>query len=206
MRVALGFPVYSGFAFESGLALMDLASLLTARSILYDRIVHVRDPDVSRARNAVLASFLRSGSERLLFVDHDVNFRGADALRLLRSSADYVGANYPQKRLGGGWASTPKEGGRREGTLVEAEMLATGLLSLSRRAVERLSDASTPYLTDDGLLATEIARAGVLGGRWASEDEAMCRRWQELGEIAWIDESVRCTHIGTHEFTRETAS
>jgi len=199
-KVALGIPSHGPVQYATARSLWQLTSLLTARDIIYVEIDHVGDPDLSRARNAILAAFLRSEAERLLFVDTDVVFSCTDALRLLESKHDYVGANYSQKRIGGGMASTPRPAARCEGSLVEAEMLATGLLSLSRGAVQRLADASAPYLSDDGHTSYAIASAGVLGGRWASEDEAMCRRWQALGGVAWIDTSICVGHVGLHTF------
>jgi len=200
MRVALAIPAYGPIAYETARSLWRLTAFLTARGVAIDEIAQLGDPDLGRARNAILGAFLRSTSDRLLFVDTDVVFSAPDAWRLLTSEAHYVGANYPRKGLGAGWASTPRAGGEAVGELVEAQMLATGLLSLSREAVEMLAASAPTYESHDGLRLHAIATAGTSGERWISEDEAMCRRWQALGEVAWIDTSIACGHVGQHVF------
>lgn len=205
MRVALAIPAYGAIAYETARSLWRMTSFLTAQGVEYAEIAQLADPDLGRARNAIMGAFLRSGAERLLFVDTDVAFAPEDAWKLLTSEADYVGANYPKKSLGAGWASTPKAGGEVVGALVEAQMLATGLLALSRAAVEILASSAPSYLSHDGHPTPAIATAGPAGGVWLSEDEVMCRRWQALGQVAWIDTSIDCQHVGTMTFTRAHA-
>jgi hypothetical protein len=204
MRLALAIPAYGDVKYETARSLWRLTSLLTANDVIYDEIQQLRDPDLGRARNAILNGFLGCKADRLLFVDSDMSFESLQAWKLIASPLDYVGANYPRKTFAGGMTSTPKVGGARDGNCVEAEMLATGLMCLSRSAVEAMANTAPSYLSDDGHIRKAITATGPINGVWMSEDEIMCRRWQSMGRKAWIDTSIRVGHVGTHEF-REAA-
>jgi hypothetical protein len=205
VKLALAVPAYRAIEFACARSIWETTACLSAMGVDYVEIMHLGDPDLARARNAILGAFLRGAADRLLFVDSDQVFNFDGAWRLISSEAAYVGANYPQKRIRGGMASTPKVGGRASGSLIEAEMLATGFLSLSRSAVERLAAVSPKYRSDDGHNIAAITASGPVNGQWMSEDETMVRRWQSLGEVAWIDTAVQCDHVGLHCFTRDSA-
>ena len=202
-RVTIGRPAYRPADPRAEPAMMGLVSLLGTHGISWSGAWVFDDPDIAHAHNDLLAQFLAGDGERLLIIDTDILFRPRDALRLLLSDHDYVGANYRKKVRGDGMASMARAGGAVLGELVEAQVLATGFLSLSRHAVERLSSVS-PAMLDGGMLARAPMAAGSgADGRWQGSDEALCRRWRALGEVAWIDTSVHLGHVGTHVYTEE---
>jgi hypothetical protein len=210
-HVTIGRPAYRPPDPRAEPAMMGLASELTRRGVAWSGAWVIEHPDIAWAHNDILRKFAASDSERLLIIDTDIIFQPADALRLLSSEHDYIGANYARKRPGAGLASRARKGGAQIGELVEADLLATGFLSLSRRAVERLLAAapSVYALADDdggGLTHAVMTTGPGLDGRWHSSDEVLCRRWQSLGEIAWIDTSIRLGHAGTHVWTQENSS
>lgn len=192
--VTIGRPAYRPADPRAEPPMMLLASLLVHRGTEWSGAWVFEHPDIAWAHNDLFAQFIASKSERLIIIDTDILFRPSDAIRLLDAEEDYVGANYARKKHGAGWASTPKAAGRQRGHLVEAEIMATGFLALSRSAVERLTaETKHPFTTGIGA-----------DGRWHGSDEALCRRWQALGEVAWIDTSIRVGHVGTHIFEGES--
>lgn len=203
--IAIGVPAYLPHDARCAFSLMRLASALASRGTPFDFIGVQQDPDFGHAVNGIFARFLASDATRLLLIDSDIAFGPADAICLLDSPHDYVGGNYARKGLGAGMASTAREHGARLGSLVEGEMVATGFLCLSRTALERMIAAGCPAYEDAGMLVRALVTSGPLDGQWRAGDEMLCRRWQALGEVAWIDTGVRLEHVGCHAFTEKTA-
>lgn len=205
MKLAVCIPGYSAVEPETVFALMDLASMLTARGIVYSRITVRRDPNLAHARNVILNLFLNSDADRLIWVDTDVVAASSDVIKLVESERDYVGANYPRKGLGVGWASRLLPNGDVDGQYIEAEMLATGLCAMSRNAVSILAAASQTFDDEELGNVAAIVNTGVADGRWIGDDESICRLWRSLGGKIWLDRSIRCDHVGSMTFTSETA-
>jgi hypothetical protein len=94
----------------------------------------------------------------------------------------------------------------RDGCLVEVEALATGFLSLSRECLYRLAEAhpETAYTADDAKHNGEgmfsLFDAGVVDGRYLSEDYLFCRRWRDIGGQCWLHLGIPLGHIGQHTY------
>lgn len=199
-KIAIAVPAYSDPKFATAQMLWRLSCILGTVGIVIDEIEMHGCPDIALARNQILSAFLEGGAERLLFIDSDVFADVVHVMQLILSPHDYVGAAYPKKRIGGGMASLPLAGGRTIGKLVEADVLATGMLSLSRSCVSALSMGAEPFEKPDGGIAFAFTCAGVFDGQWVCEDKMLCRRWQAIGGVAWIDTSIECFHVGDHAF------
>lgn len=165
-------------------------------------------PDLSSAINGLLHRFLHSDSDRLLLIDSDMAFTPEDAATLLSSEHDFVSGQYYRKSIGAGPACTPKAGGVQIGSYVEADVVGTGFLALTKSCVRRLADAypDKTYLIDVGntpnlgQLGVALASAQLYQGRWIIADEALCRNWQALGESIWIDTRVQLGHVGPYVY------
>lgn len=204
-HVAIGITAYTPHDVRCVVSLMDLSARLAREQIRCETLAVYQDPDFAHAMNGLLARFLASDAERILFIDSDISFLAIDAFELLTSPFDFVGGNYARKSIGGGMASTPKPKGRRHGNVLEADMVGTGFLCLSRKAVESMIQAGCQAYESDGMLVHALVTSGPLDGQWRAGDEMLCRRWQRLGEVAWIDTSIQLEHIGAHAFTERTA-
>ncbi|WP_421995249.1 hypothetical protein [Roseococcus sp.] len=181
-----------------GLGLPLLVATLTNESL------------VTRGRNALAATFLRSGASHLLFLDSDIGFSAAGVLRLLGHGRPLIGGLYRSKRLdGANWVATfPEAEGattRRDPATgaVEAEAIGTGFLLMERQVLNALAKAhpETLHRTEDGpahafFEAGIDPRAPPGQGRYLSEDYLFCARWRALGGEVWCDPAIRLEHHG----------
>jgi hypothetical protein len=191
------------------------------------------DSLIPRARNTLVAKFLADPSAtHLLFVDADISFAPSHVARLLALGEDVAACMYPLKQMtwdqaavararGGELISTaalryvgkPLAADLQEwrGGFVTAEFAGTGMMLITRGALERLAHAhpelriTAAHATMDApgahlyaLFDTEID-AGT--GHYLSEDYVFCSRWRALGGKIWLDTQSCLTHSGAHDFT-----
>lgn len=101
-RLVVATPMYAGQC--SGFymrGMMELSSLCTSYGIRMNTIV-LGDSLITRARNRcvdMFKSLTEDEDDRLMFIDSDIQFSGADVLRLMLLNKDCVGALYPLKQI-----------------------------------------------------------------------------------------------------------
>jgi GT2 family glycosyltransferase len=194
------------------------------------------DSLIPRARNTLVAKFLAEPSAtHLLFVDADISFTPAHVARLLALGEDVAACVYPLKHLdwddaavararAGELISTaplryvgkPADPPERRGAFLAADYAGTGLMLISRRAIQRLTQAhpelrytaahATLDTPSDLLFALFDTAIDPVTRHYLSEDYAFCARWRALGGKIWIDTEAILTHSGTHDFTGNPAS
>lgn len=202
MRWLVLVPVYSSIvpAVERALGRLEHSGVGVWRS-------EPGQSDLPRCRSQLLEQALGSGAERILWVDSDVEFVPADALRLLGSHHDFIAGAYPAKtepRLcldAGGQPLVIGEGGG----LVEIQSSGFGFVALSRELSERVA-ASVPTVEEPApFTGTTRWRPAFCPfieeqpdgtHRYLGEDYAFCARARKLGATLWLDTRVRLVHWG----------
>lgn len=168
------------------------------------------DALIDRARSRVASYFLLDRTEDvLLFIDDDIVFEPADAIKLIDcvvNGADVAGANYLQK---GTLEKTyvPFDGQSvtfsKDAKPVEVEAVSSGFMAIHRRVFEKLS--KTVPLCHPGTLnfypffqpyPTEK------NGRWIylSEDWALCTKARDAGFKIFLDPSIYLGHKGEYVY------
>jgi hypothetical protein len=84
--------------------------------------------------------------------------------------------------------------------LMEVEAVGTGFMKISRRALEKVWDASQEY-TNEGKKCRMVFDVQLVDGELVSEDNVFCRKWRKLGEKVYIDPSMTCNHIGAKKYS-----
>ena len=230
-RVFIATPMYGGTAHGSYvLSLLSLTNLLRDSGVEVEYEVVMNESLITRARNALVARFLRSNATHLLFLDADVAFEASDVLAMLALGKEFVGAPYPKK--GVNWAAVAEAARRHpdmpaeeldrlvgyyvinflEGTQrisldapVQVRELGTGLLLLQRRVVTELQAAYPerqykPVEGSDATVAALFDTSIDADGRYVSEDFFFCGLWTSLGGAVWLVPWVRTTHTGSYAF------
>lgn len=203
MRYAVGYAQYLPPAEAFVESVVRFAGLMGAERISVERIRVTQNPDFCHATNAIFHEALRAGVDRLLLLDVDLVFDPFDARRHLMSPLDFVAGDYARKEHGAGMASILLRPG--EHGLVEAVRAGTGFLSLSRAALERMAAASPVYECEGVGPVAAIATAGPADGRWIDGGEGICRRWQSVGGVVWVDQTIRLGHVGAVTYWPEDA-
>lgn len=165
------------------------------------------DSLITRARNRLVARFMRSDCTDLLFIDSDIEFRASDVLRLLLSGHKFCGAPYPAKAKGGRLIGTPLTvdgvAQFRDGWC-QAQDLPTGFMLVSREVFEAVAphtcevDDDSP---DDDLGKYHVFfDTAVHNRQYLSEDWAFTRFAREHGFDPMLDVTAKLKHWGDYGY------
>jgi hypothetical protein len=193
---------------------------------------------IQRARNNYITEFYvnRDKYTHLMFWDSDVAIEPGDIKKLIESGKDVIGApvrlKNKQHRLFSltpvvnGWEDKENDKGvkvkipiyNKEGSLLEVIYFATGIMLLSRKAVEDLiedakkkdeiySHNSNPIKLKDTDLIYNVCKMDINDKSlsyqdrvYLSEDYWICNTLKQLGYKLWVDESINTHHYGMMDF------
>ena len=209
------------------LSMINLTVELTNRQIPF-QFETVSGSLVPQLRNQLVSKFITSSKcTHLFWIDADTGFQPSDALSILSSGKDVIGAASPYKFLD--WDSMNRgfenglrnsqlaESGLRfvvnfskdsksiqvDGNLISAEELGTGFTCVSRSAVEQII-AEYPelyYFDGDvecyGLFSSTFDQSSR---RLLSEGHFFSKLWRSVGGTLWVDPSIRLSHLGRYNF------
>lgn len=186
---------------------------------------------VERARNIMVARFLKSDATHLLFIDADIGFRPENVLRLLDADKDVATGVYSKKSIDWGNVRTKLREKSSEpvyqmgldfniNIASEREPIengfarvldsATGFMLIKRHVLERMSEHYKDELgcVNDiqgqdvtNYVALFACMIDPVSKRFLSEDFSFCRRYQALGGHIWADIAMPLAHIGNHVFS-----
>lgn len=180
-------PAYDGVS--AGTA-FSLAQIEGFDVVMLSGCCHVDD-----ARNRLVAAFLESSAEELVFVDSDVRFTPAMLERLLAYDADIVAISYPLKQNDGDFPCRLLPGPQfsRADGLLEVEGVPAGFLRIRRRVLEQLA-AKAPKIEMSGVPI--IFERELHGGiRWGG-DYVFCRKARVAGFKIYVDPEGAIEHAG----------
>lgn len=186
---------------------------------------------ITRARNTLAHKFMKSDFDALLFIDADHGWDADDVLKMIESGKDFIGAIYPMKGINwesvriaalagaknleeysGYFAANVLE--KPENFKIEEPMkikdVGTGMLFLTRKVFEDLKPICETYVNNNvgntgigfGEEVVEYFKTFVDENKiLLSEDYALCRMWQSLGNDVYAAPWVRITHSGDYTFS-----
>lgn len=177
-----------------------VSSVLRLRSDLWqcgiEHEFHLRAGDglITRARNDCVAHFMAGNWTHLFFIDADIGFEPASAIRLLLSGKDVAVGVYPRKSE---VLSFPIDletvGVADDEGFAEVNEAATGFMCIARNVFEKMSSTGTDR--------HEFFDTMRNGDEYLSEDYAFCHRWRAIGGKVHIDMNCNLTHQGTKLYT-----
>lgn len=181
------------------LSLYGASSLLSAAGVSVTLCIEAGNCHVDDMRNGIVAQFLKSPCEELIFIDEDVGFRPEDLLRLIRHDRDIVGGVYPKKQDDEAFPVFTEPGTElwsdADG-LVEVHGLPTGFLKIRRRVFEELSGDAAAFIGSDGIEYRLFFERTISGGRRWSGDYAFTRKWLARGGQLFVDPWFVLSHTG----------
>jgi hypothetical protein len=174
--------------------------LLDAAGIEHGMVNEVGNPYISAARATMLRKALDAKADIVVFIDHDLSWRPADMLKLVQTEGDVVGGTYRFKAdevsymgtIHSTHAGTPVV--RADGA-IKARLLPAGFLKVTAAAVDRFMTAYPDLCYGEKYrLSVDLFNHGAHKGVWWGEDYAFCRRWEEMGEDAWLVPDLQLDH------------
>lgn len=191
---------------------------------------------ITRARNTLAHKFMVSDSDALLFIDSDHGWDSDDVVKMVESGKDFIGAIYPMKGINWDNVRLAAQLGKDNleaysghfaiNLLPENQTfdvnkpfkvkdIGTGMLFLTRKVFEELKPLCKTY-KNNNVGTTGVAFGEEIveyfttfideGGILLSEDYALCRMWQSLGNDVWSAPWVRITHSGDYNFAGQFAN
>lgn len=200
MHVFFATPSFAGPAKPYLESLDRTVAALHARGDAVSAEMVGGDCYVQRARNTLVAHFLRTDATHLFFLDDDLDWPAEAVLKLIDAGLPVTFGAYPMKDDKGEDypvvlnvdLHTYQPLGRADGWL-SASGAPAGFLCVTREAILHLRDMYPERAFDDWDRATgaEKGRAwdlfpqGVNHGRWWGEDYGFCNLWTFIGGMIW---------------------
>lgn len=165
---------------------------------------------VSRARNLLVAEFLKTDATDLLFIDSDINFEPNDALRLLAWASDRdIVAGIPRLKAKEMMFTVTLDKNPDESIiadelgLLKAKRVPTAFMMVKRRVFEKLYDEHPEWRHYDKIQKNTIASIfdfQTINGECLGEDTLFCDRAREHGFGVWVDPNIKLGHVGSYEY------
>lgn len=206
VSVMLGMPVApkTGLPPKTAMSLVATAKELAQRGIDFDVQMKVSGV-VTICRDMVLDAFLKSGKQKLFWLDSDMVWTPDDFLRLLALSTrfDALCAAYPAKVeqpdtffIQHGATLTANDHG-----LLPIRGTGLGFCVVDRSICEQLASnsPSVKYPNGGGTVA-KVFREDIIDGIGRTEDFAFFHDIEAMGTQLWLDPSINLGHIGDREW------
>jgi len=199
-RVLVGTPTKDGRVDARYSVNLAYTMLLGAqREIQITPWIIVGDSTMPRARNDIMKKAIEDDFDDLLFIDDDQGWQPEWILELLEYPVDFVGMPVRKKSDDvldfNVKVSTPVQD--KETGLIEVDSVGTGILRITGKACRSLWRNSRCY-TSDGRWARMVAELYIdEDGELVSEDNAICRKWRNLGGKVYVAGHMNPQHIGT---------
>lgn len=207
MRVMVAIPAYTGT-----IHLGTMRSLFTDLQELNVRGIEWRLHDecgnalIADARALIVAQFLDSGFDQLVFVDSDVCWQAGAMVKLIDHPGDMVAGIYPQRRDPIAYCVKWKGDdlwADENGTLA-VDGVPFGFVKLRRdmllKMVEQYPDSEFYVENAPGEKAWALFADYRIGRHKMGEDYAFCRRWTDMGGEVLIDPEISMGHVGYKTF------
>jgi hypothetical protein len=162
------------------------------------------DSLIQRCRNSLFKIAVEQDFDDLIFIDSDVEWQPDWIFKLLSAPEPIVGAALVKKAKNEGYTVklVNKELKWNDSkTLIEVDGVGTGFLKISKFALNKLWEISTPYTDDNvGVENRMVFDVVIENGDLISEDYVACNKWKKLGYKVWIDPTITCNHIGNKKY------
>jgi hypothetical protein len=213
-KLMIAIPAYDGkLNIKSSFALARLAQMTSSLGMqLY--LSHLSGCSlITKARNALVADFLKSDADAMLFVDADVVISPEAVLRLyaLSIGKDITAGIYPRRGADRKFfLDMPQDDQNRlmfdENGLLQVNRIGTGFMMIQRHVIEKMI-ANHPewsyYNNVDDRMDSALFDFVIKDGEYFGEDYAFCDRARADGFTIYLDPSISLPHVGTEEFTRD---
>lgn len=184
---------------------------LDAAGYEHSAVYEVGSPYISHARSKLLRKALDAKADIVVFIDHDIEWRPDDLIKLLQTPGWVVAGTYRYKvsdeQLASGDDPSPYMGRllpthngvpwMREDGAIKAQWMPAGFLKVTHEAVDAIMRAH-PELLYGPMWAPylDLFNHGARKGTWFGEDYAFSQRWIEMGRDLWCVPDLRLNHWG----------
>ena len=185
---------------------MALCEELAKVGMPFDWSTPYNESLITRARNNLVAEFLKSDKEALMFIDADIEFPISGVSKLWDLICDGYGVAvgaYPMKRPDcppSAWVN---------GKLVylsdlsgptDVDFAGTGFFMISREAIEKMIDSYRGLKYEESGEKYALFDTSIDDDVYLSEDYTFCQRYRSMGGRIMLDPSIKLKHVGTYVY------
>jgi len=162
------------------------------------------DSTLLRARNDLFRDMLEGGFNDIILMDSDQEWDPKWIIELLKYPVDFVGAPVCKKSdevIDFNVKATDPVIDMETG-LVEVDSIGTGMLRMSRKAVQDIWDVSQPY--KNGPSSSRAMCFPFINdeGELVSEDNVLSIKWKSLGNPVYVAPHMDVIHVGVKTWRR----
>lgn len=200
MSVLICTPCYGGMVTAAYLrSCLEAKAQFHIGGLRHDWLIGWNESLVTRARNEMTATFLKTDWSHMMWIDADMEFEPEGIAALWNKNHDIGVGVYSMKR-----ADKPLSAWR-EGKLVrleecpngpfEVDYAGTGFMMIRRNVIETLAAKAESYEGPNGR-APALYMTPVHNDGFESEDYYFCRKAREAGFKVMADPSIKLGHWG----------
>lgn len=210
MHVMVAIPAYTG-TIHLGTMRSLVADLLALHARGDKWTVHDECGNglIADARAIIVAQFLASDCDKLVFVDSDVCWQKGGLVELVDAPVEMAAGIYPKRKdpleFPVKWTAAEELWADPETGLLEIAGTGFGFVKLERamleRMVEQYPDSEFYCPSAPGERAWALFADYRIGRHKMGEDLAFCRRWSDMGGKIWAPPRLTMGHIGNKTFS-----
>ena len=203
-RVIIATPAHDGRVdAEYAYSLAETIRLGERSGIDIRMLIMPGEAIIQKARSELIRDAIKFEFDDLIFIDSDQSWKPEWVMRLLNHQVDCVGGAVRIKSEAESYNVNIKRAIQEdEGKqLLLVGGLGTGFIRLSKRAMQVLWEAGTPYQDDYGNHCRWVLQIDVKNGRIVSEDINMAATLAKAGIQVYLDPTITCDHIGRKKYT-----
>ncbi len=205
MSILFATPMYGGQCTEAYFtSCLKLKEQLMLGGVQHGWLTGTNESLITRARNGMVASFMKTEFQSLMFIDADIQFEPEDVGKLWNMNVDVAVGVYAMKKPDQAWYAAWVDGKLMKDLPekpLEVDFAGTGFMMIKREVIERMIEAypETSHESNEGR-SHALFDTAVLDDTYYSEDYLFCRRWREIGGAITMDPTVKLKHIGTYAY------
>jgi len=205
MSILVCTPMYGGQCTEAYFSsCLKLQEQFIRGGMRHGWLTGTNESLITRARNGMVATFLETDFDSLMFIDADIQFEPEDVGKLWNMNADVAVGVYAMKKPDAAWYAAWVDGKLMKALPeepMEVDFAGTGFMLIQRHVIEKMIEAypETKHTSNEGVCHALFDTA-VLDDTYYSEDYLFCRRWREIGGTITMDPTVKLKHIGAYVY------
>jgi hypothetical protein len=204
--VFIATPVARKPAWQYTRSLLHTALELQRRGVEFTHEFVVGCAIAAKARNQLVALFLASKKDSLVFIDDDMGWNVEGFMRLAESDKDVIAGVGRRRCQDVSYCYKSLKGGRTEGANIEVSAVGAAFMKISRTAIKRMI-AADPDCGRMGVVRRNAEHQRLIPYFHIfrtpddeGEDYDFCRRYRASGGSVWVCPDIELSHVGDTEF------
>ena len=173
---------------------------LNEAGIEHKSVFRIGSAYISHARSFMLRQAMDTDADAVVFIDHDLEWKPEDLVKLIKTEGDIVSGTYrfkddKEEYMASLFVDDDDRPITREDGCIKAFTIPAGFMKITREGVRKFMKAYPDLVYGDlERPSVDLFNHGAHKGLWWGEDYAFSRRWSEAGHETWLIPDLELTH------------